>query len=148
MSVEFGKHTPFVLIARIKIKPDCVDEYLTLAEQTDKLVNDTEPGMLHHTFDSDPDDPDKFVWSEVYANDQAFIDHLNNPCVGTYLEKHADLALSFEVEIFGTLSEDTKDRISTLNLPVKYYESHYGFSRCEKDHKIIKFIKNFVNWLI
>ena len=102
MSAEFGEHTPFVLIARIKIKPDCVDEYLTLAEQTDKLVNETEPGMLHHTFDSDPDDFDKFVWSEVYANDQAFIDHLNNPCVGTYLEKHADLALSFEVEIFGT----------------------------------------------
>ena len=40
---------------------------------TDKAVEADEPGMLHHTFDQDPDDSLCFVWSEVYKNDDALL---------------------------------------------------------------------------
>ena len=68
----FDQTTPFMLLARIHVKPGCVDAYLELARATDAAVLASEPGMIHHTFDQDPDDPQAFVWSEVYANDKAF----------------------------------------------------------------------------
>ena len=37
--------------------------------------------MIHHTVDQDPDDPQTFVWSEVYANDKAFSSHVAKPPV-------------------------------------------------------------------
>ena len=39
---------PFILIARIQVKPDMVDEYLEIADEVDKAVQLSEPGMLFH----------------------------------------------------------------------------------------------------
>ena len=66
--MSFGANTPFILIARIQVKPEKVQEYLLLAAKTDTAVEASEPGMLHHTFDQDPENPLRFVWSEVYKN--------------------------------------------------------------------------------
>ena len=60
---SFDKSTPFMLLARIHVKHDCVDQYLELARVTDEAVQASEPGMIHHTFDQDPDDPQALVWS-------------------------------------------------------------------------------------
>ena len=62
---SFDKSTPFMLLARIHVKPGCVDQYLELARVTDEAVQASEPGMIHHTFDQDPEDPQAFLWSEV-----------------------------------------------------------------------------------
>ena len=62
--------------------------------------------MLHHTFDQDPDDPQAFVWSEVYANDAAFEAHVTNPPVQEYLQKHAELGDGFSVEVHGTVGSE------------------------------------------
>ena len=66
---NFGADTPFILLAKITVKEDKVSEYLELAEKTDKAVEAAEPGMLHHTFDQDPENPLIFVWSEAYKNE-------------------------------------------------------------------------------
>ena len=62
---SFDESTPFMLLARIHVKAGCVDQYLELARVTDEAVQASEPGMIHHTFDQDPNDPQAFVWSEV-----------------------------------------------------------------------------------
>ena len=59
--MSFGAETSFILLARIQIKPDKIQEYLELADKTDKAVEASEPGMLHHTFDQDPENPFCFV---------------------------------------------------------------------------------------
>ena len=76
------KETPFVLIARVKVKPGEVENYLKIAEEVDKAVEKSEPGMLFHNFDSDPSNELKFTWTEIYKNDDALIFHINNPPVG------------------------------------------------------------------
>ena len=86
------------------MKPGCVEDYLELARATDAAVENSEPGMLHHTFDQDPDDPQAFVWSEVYANDAAFEAHVTNPPVQEYLQKHAELGDGFSVEVMEPLA--------------------------------------------
>ena len=125
----FGAESPFILIARIQIKPGKVDEYLNLAAKTDAAVEATEPGMLHHTFDQDPQNPLCFVWSEVYKNDDAFLSHLANPPVGEYLQGHAKLGDSFQVEVYGTVGEKCKAAMKATGLPVKIFESKCGYSR-------------------
>ena len=88
---SFGSDTPFMLLAKLKVKEDKVAEYLEIADKTDKAVEADEPGMLHHTFDQDPDDPLRFVWSEVYKNDEALLAHLADSALAANLEAHAGL---------------------------------------------------------
>ncbi len=64
-----------------------------------------EPGMVRHTFDQDPDDPLRFLWSEVYKNDDALLAHLANKALSVYLEAHAGLGTDFSVEFYGTVGD-------------------------------------------
>jgi quinol monooxygenase YgiN len=125
--------TPFILLARVKVKPENVDEYLKIARAADEAVKASEPGMLHHTFDADPSDPTKFVWSEVYANDAALQKHLTSSPVSEYLGEHAKLAeegeIGFNVELFGTVSDETKEVIRGAKIPTTYFETRFGYSR-------------------
>ena len=57
MYVDETKSKPFVLIARIHIKPGHVDQYLAIAAKVDAEVENSEPGMLFRNFDADPSDP-------------------------------------------------------------------------------------------
>ncbi len=103
---------PFVLLARITVKEGMVDAYLEIAEEVDRAVENTEEGMLLHTFDRDPDDPHKFVWTEVYRKSDDFLFHADNPPVLEYVEKHAELATHFSIEIYGNVDE--RNRVQAL----------------------------------
>ncbi len=125
----FDSSTPFILIARIQVKPGKVEEYLKLAIKTDAAVEASEPGMLHHTFDQDPGNTLCFTWSEVYKNDDAFLAHLANPPVEDYLKGHAQLGDEFTVEVYGTVGDTCKAALKATGLPVKIFESKLGYSR-------------------
>ena len=126
---KFDQSTPFLLLARIHVKPGCVNQYLELARMTDMAVQSSEPGMLHHTFDQDPEDPQAFVWSEVYANDEAFASHVSNPPVQEYLQKHAELGDGFSIEVYGTVGDACIKLMESFGLPLKIYPSKLGYSR-------------------
>ena len=122
--------SPFVLLAHVHVKPDCVDQYLEIAATVDKAVEDSEPGMLLHNFDADPGDPCAFTWTEVYQNDEALLAHLQNPPVGEYLKAHAELGDGLTVEIYGNLAEATIDVINGLDIPWKHHRtSRVGYIR-------------------
>ena len=90
---------PFILIARIRVKEGKIEEYLKIAKEADDAVNASEPDMLIHTFDQDPTDPLEFTWSEVYRTSEAMVNHINNPPVIAYVEKHQEIADKFEIEV-------------------------------------------------
>ena len=54
---SLDKTTPFMLLARIQVKSGCIDQYLEIARVTDSADQASEPCMLHHTLDEEPDDP-------------------------------------------------------------------------------------------
>jgi len=121
---------PFILIARIRVKQDKVNEYLKIANEVDNLVKASEPDMLIHTFDQDPNDKNEFTWTEVYRNSKAMIKHINNPPVQLYVTKHNELADKFEIEVYGNLSEETIKAINNLNVPFKHFKTtNVGFFR-------------------
>ena len=125
----FDSSTPFILIARIQVKPEKLEEYLELATRTDAAVEASEPGMLHHTFDQDPENPLLFTWSELYKNDAAFLAHLANPPVREYLKGHADLGDGFSVEVYGTVGGECRAALEATGLPLKIFKSMCGYSR-------------------
>ena len=127
--MSFGADTPFILLARIQVKPDKMQEYLELADKTDKAVKAAEPGMLHHTFDQDPENPLCFTWSEVYKNDEAFIAHLANPAIGEYLQEHPKLADDFTVEVYRTVGDKCLEVMNGTGIPFKVYTTNLGYSR-------------------
>lgn len=126
---SFDKSTPFMLLARNHVKPGCVDQDLELSRITDEAVEASEPGMIHHTFDQDPDDPKAFVWSEVYANYEAFSAHVSYTPVQDYLQKHAELGDGFSVEVYGTVGDDCRQLMESCGLPLKIFETKLGYSR-------------------
>ena len=121
------KDKPFILIARVRVKSGKVEDYLKIAELVDAEVEKTEPGMLLHNFDSDPNDPLQFTWTELYKDDESLINHLNNPPVQDYVAKHLELAESLEVEIYGTLDDKTVEYLTVAwgeaGIPFKYFKS-------------------------
>ena len=124
---------PFVLLARITVKEGMVDAYLEIAEEVDKAVEKTEEGMLLHTFDRDPDDPHKFVWTEVYRKSEDFLFHADNPPVLEYVEKHAELATHFSIEIYGNVSNEVIEAINSREIPLKHFAStSVGYIRSER----------------
>ena len=124
---------PFVLLARITVKEGMVDAYLEIAKEVDRAVENTEEGMLLHTFDRDPDDPHKFVWTEVYRKSDDFLFHADNPPVIEYVEKHAELATHFAIEIYGNVSNEVIEAINSREIPLKHFAStSVGYIRSER----------------
>ena len=125
--------TPFVLLARITVKEGMVNEYLSIAAEADKAVEKTEEGMLLHNFDTDPDDPHKFVWTEVYRKSEDFLFHADNPPVQDYVAKHNELATHFSIEIYGNVSQEVIDKINSLEIPLKHFATtSVGYVRSER----------------
>ena len=124
--------TPFVLIARIRVKEGMVEKCLNLAEIVDKAVEASEPGMIFHNFDSDPDDPSCFIWTEVYKNSDAFLYHVSNPPVTEYIEKQTEIAESVSLEIYGEISQEMTETLDALPFPVKHFKTtSVGYIRSE-----------------
>jgi len=116
---SFGSDTPFMLLAKLKVKEVMVAEYLEIADKTDKAVEDDEPGMLHRTFDQDPDEPLRLVWSEVYKNDDGLLAHLANPALGVYLDAHAALGTDLSFEFYGTVGDKVIEAMYGTVVPYK-----------------------------
>jgi autoinducer 2-degrading protein len=72
-----GKN-PFIILARVTVKEGMVNDYLAIAAEADRAVKETEEGMLFHNFDVNPDDPNKFVWTEIYRKSEDFLFHADN----------------------------------------------------------------------
>ena len=125
--------TPFVLLARITVKQGMINDYLSIAAEAYKAVEKTEDGMLFHNFDSDPDDPHKYVWTEVYRKSENFLFHVNNPLVQDYVEKHSDLATHFSSKIYGNASQAVIDKIKYLGIALKHFATtSVGYVRAER----------------
>ena len=76
----------FVLIVNVKIKPDAVDEFMTMALANAAATRTTEPGC--HQFDVvvDPEDQTKAAYYEVYDSADAFETHQQTAHFKNYLK--------------------------------------------------------------
>jgi quinol monooxygenase YgiN len=115
------------------VKKGCVEDYLKIAAAADVAVEKSEPGMLFHSFDADPDDDHKFVWTEIYRSSDDFIAHADNPPVQDYVEKHGEIANEFSIEVYGKISDQCIKKIQSLGVPFKHFKAtSVGYFRSER----------------
>ena len=119
----------FVLIARLHALPGQADQVVSMSAAVDTKVEAGEPGMLLHTFDRDPADPQGFVWTEVYENSEALIFHLNNADLGAYLEAVSPLLDVFTVELYGAVSDEAVAALRATGTPTTHYPNVFGYIR-------------------
>ena len=119
----------FVLIARLHALPGQADQVVAMSAAVDKKVEAGEPGMLLHTFDRDPSDPQGFIWTEVYENSEALVFHLNNADLGAYLEAVSPLLDEFTVELYGAVSDQAVAALRATGTPTTHYPNLLGYIR-------------------
>ena len=89
--------------------------------------------MLFYNFDRDPDDHNKFVWTEVYRKSEDFLFHADNPPVQAYVAKRTELATHFSIEIYGNVSAVVIEKINSLDNPLKHFATtSVGYVRSER----------------
>ena len=94
-----------------------------MADEADKAVNVSEPGMIFHNFDSDQSDHHKFVWSEVYRQSSDFLFYANNPPVKEYVKKQGELTSYFAIEVYGNISNDVVEKIKSMDIPFIHFKT-------------------------
>jgi len=127
-----GSRTPFIVITRITTGDGKRNEYLKVAKAVAETAKQSEPGMLHQTFDADPTDGTKFVWTQVYQNDAALMKHLKNEAYGDYLSKHGEIGKNYTVEVYGTVGADVTGALKRSGFPVKFFSSKLGYTTVDK----------------
>ena len=123
--------TAFIVLARIRIKAGCVDDYISMSKATDDLVQRNESGTAHHVFVSDPNDPLLFTWAEAFVNDEAFLEHLNAPHIANYFKEHERLGEAFSLEFYGSIGEASLKAMEQSGITFTVYETACGFSRLQ-----------------
>ncbi|AII44055.1 hypothetical protein KR100_11905 [Synechococcus sp. KORDI-100] len=123
--------TAFIVLARIRIKAGCVDDYISMSKATDDLVQQNESGTAHHVFVSDPNDPLLFTWAEAFVNDEAFLEHLNAPHIANYFKEHERLGEAFSLEFYGSIGEASLKAMEQTGITFTVYETACGFSRLQ-----------------
>ena len=123
--------TAFIVLARIRIKAGCVDDYISMSKATDDLVQRNESGTAHHVFVADPNDPLSFTWAEAFVNDEAFLEHLNAPHIANYFKEHERLGEAFSLEFYGSIGEASLKAMEQSGITFTVYETACGFSRLQ-----------------
>ena len=61
------------------------------------------------------------------------VNHINNPPVVAYVEKHQEIPDKFEIEVYGNITDETIKAIEDLNVPFKHFKTtDLGYIRKEK----------------
>lgn len=103
----------FFLEAYERVHKNRVEEYERMGTAVDKIVEQTEPGMLIHTQTkvSENDHEVVYRWLEVYEKYEDFRFHIENESVHSHMQKISDGILTgpIEVVIYGDWNEEQKE---------------------------------------
>ncbi|MAS51223.1 MAG: antibiotic biosynthesis monooxygenase [Dehalococcoidia bacterium] len=122
-NIKLSEETPFLIIARVKVKDGKQKEYIELGKEIDDIVNETEPGMLFHDLNCDSKDSCSFTWTEILKDSSSFVFHLNSPFVKETIKKQVNLIDEWSIEIYGNVSKEVIEKVEELEVPFNYFKT-------------------------
>ncbi|MFL2673631.1 MAG: putative quinol monooxygenase [Dehalococcoidia bacterium] len=122
-NIKLSQETPFLIIARVKVKDGKQKEYIELGKEIDDIVNETEPGMLFHDLNCDSKDSCSFTWTEILKDSSSFVFHLNSPFVKETIKKQVNLIDEWSIEIYGNVSKEVIEKVEELEVPFNYFKT-------------------------
>ena len=84
--------------------------------------------MLHPTFDQDPEDPFRFLWSEAYKNDDTFLRPLGKSSSTKIFRKASKLAENFTIKVYGKFGNHYLEVRKGISVPFKVSKKKFGYS--------------------
>jgi len=63
------------------------------------------------------------------------LQHLTNPPLVKFVEQHGEMGDDFSIEVYGTLSDETKAAFSAAGFAIKYFDTRFGYSRVNEPAK-------------
>ena len=97
---------PFVVIARLRVKEEHLDEFTERIRRHAKNSVTREPGCISFEVGIDREDPCRFVLYEVYVDEADFEKHKAMPFMQQHLRETAPM-MDGEVELLGFLDRLT-----------------------------------------
>jgi (4S)-4-hydroxy-5-phosphonooxypentane-2,3-dione isomerase len=79
-----------VIIVKWKIKPEHIAEFEATMKAHIQATRRTEPGCVRFDVAVDKQDPRTYHLFEIYADDQAILDHAKSPTLAALREKGKD----------------------------------------------------------
>jgi hypothetical protein len=70
-----------------------------------------------------------FVWTEVYADSEALLFHLNNADLGAYLDAVSPHLDGFTIELYGAVSAEAVAALRATGNSVTHYANVLGYVR-------------------
>ena len=122
-NIKLSEETPFLIIARVKVKDGKQKEYIELGKEIDDIVNETDPGMLFHDLNCDSKDSCSFTWTEILKDSSSFVFHLNSPFVKETIKKQVNLIDEWSIEIYGNVSKEVIEKVEELEVPFNYFKT-------------------------
>ncbi|MAV14738.1 MAG: antibiotic biosynthesis monooxygenase [Chloroflexi bacterium] len=122
-NIKLSQETPFLIIARVKVKDGKQKEYIELGKEIDDIVNETEPGMLFHDLNCDSKDSCSFTWTEILKDSSSFVFHLNSPFVKETIKKQVNLIDEWSIEIYGNVSKEVIEKVEELEVTFNYFKT-------------------------
>ena len=94
----------FALIVHLKAKREELDRFMEMALENAAASRSTEPGCRQFDVLSDPEDPAKIAFYEVYDNKDAFEAHLQTAHFKKYFENAVPLLAARERTFFSRVA--------------------------------------------
>ena len=89
-----AKQQPVVRMAYILVKSGLRDVFIASVTEGMRTSVQTEPGVLALYCVADKNNPDKLIFFEIYASEEAYQAHRTTPHFKKYIEKTKDLSVS------------------------------------------------------
>lgn len=82
-----------VRMAEIKVKPECLDQFIQEVTKNMKLSVQKEPGVISIYSVADKNDKTKLTFFEIYASPEAYKSHTQTEHFKNYIRNTKDLTL-------------------------------------------------------
>ena len=99
---------PITMVARIRAAQGKGDALAALLTEQAGVIRKTEPGCLAYRLHRSTEDPDLFVFYEIYKDAAALDVHRNSPHIAGYRQRRQDQGLAagpVEIEYMEALTE-------------------------------------------
>ena len=91
---QAAEQQPVVRMAHIEVKPGARDAFIAAVTEGMRTSVQTEPGVLALYCVADKEHPDKLIFFEIYASEDAYQAHRATPHFRKYIETTKDMSIS------------------------------------------------------
>ena len=118
----------FLVKANVIINENCKRDYLEVAEQTVLGIKTYVKGAIMQQFLKSEDCRNKYCWIIMLTNEKALLEYFSSPVVALYNANHEILGEDYDIEIYGELNNEVKEKLTNIGYQNKTFITEFGYN--------------------